>query len=255
MHTTKPTLSLITVCKNGAATIGRTLSSVAAQQGEGIEYLVVDGGSTDSTLAIVRECSCVDQLVSEPDYGISDAFNKGINRSTGEIVGLINADDQLALDALAFVRTYFADHPEVEVLHGDVLLQDRGRTLKRLKPAGRWWYPWRLVLFNHPATFVRRRVYEQYGLFDTNYRIAMDAEMFFRWMSHGIVIRYVPQVLAIMESGGVSGQQATAGYREVRQAAVRHGYCRLLSTVNFWGKMFGWSVLGYITQYVARFRP
>lgn len=242
-HVHIPSLSLITVCKNSDATIGRTISSVEAQKEEGVEYLIIDGGSTDATLAVIKACICIDLLISEPDQGIADAFNKGIRRSTGDIIGLINADDQLALNTLAIVRTYFANHPEVDVVHGDVLLHENGRTIKRLKPAGRWWYPWRLVLFNHPATFVRRTVYERHGLFDTGYRIAMDVEIFLRWMSRGVTIRYLPEVLAIMETGGVSGQQATAGYREVRKAAVQHGYSALLATVNYLGKMLIWSLL------------
>jgi Glycosyltransferases involved in cell wall biogenesis len=232
-HAHIPSLSLITVCKNSDATIGRTITSVEAQKDDGVEYLIIDGGSTDTTLTVIEACPCIDLLVSEPDQGIADAFNKGICRATGDIIALLNADDQLALNTLAIVRSYFANHPEVDVVHGDVLLHKNGRTIKRLKPAGRWWYPWRLVLFNHPATFVRRVVYERHGLFDTGYRIAMDAEMFLRWMSRGVTIRYLPEVLAIMETDGVSGQQATVGYREVRKAAVQHGYSALLATVNY----------------------
>lgn len=231
-----PSISLITVCKNSGTTIQRTFDSVCAQKGEGVEYLVIDGGSSDNTVELATACPGVDLLVSEPDHGIADAFNKGISRSTGEIIGLINADDQLAPDATPFVRAYFATHPYVEVIHGDVLLQKQGRTIKRLKPAGRWWYPWRLVLFNHPATFVRRTTYNRRGMFDTSYRIAMDAEIFLRWVSRGANIQYVPRILAIMETGGVSGQQAITGYREVHQAAVLHGYSRLLAMVNYLGK-------------------
>ncbi|MGE3549685.1 MAG: glycosyltransferase family 2 protein [Geobacter sp.] len=242
-HTHIPSLSLITVCKNSDTTIGRTISSVETQKEDGVEYLIIDGGSTDTTLAVIEACPCIDLLVSEPDQGIADAFNKGIRRATGDIIALLNADDQLALGALSIVRTYFANHPEVDVIHGDVLLHENSRTIKRIKPAGRWWYPWRLVLFNHPATFVRKSVYEKHGLFDTSYRIAMDVELFFRWKSRGVTINYLPEVLVNVQAGGASGQQAVRGFQEVRRAALQYGFSPFLVQIQLGGKLFVWWLL------------
>jgi len=238
-----PTLSLVTVCRNSSATIKKTIESVLAQKDAGVEYLVVDGLSTDGTQEIVRSYRGIDRFISEPDGGIADAFNKGIRMASGEIIGLINSDDQLCPAALATVRRYFADSPETDVLHGDVLLVEGERVIKRLQPPRRWWYPWRLVLFNHPATFVRRRVYEERGLFDTRYRIAMDVEIFLRWLANGVKVRYLPQVLVHMQAGGVSGQQAILGYREARDAALQHGFSPFLAQLQFMGKLGIWWLL------------
>lgn len=243
-----PTISLITVCRNSAATLGEAIASVIAQKGPGVEYLVIDGASTDTTHDVIGSWrQDIDVFISEPDAGIADAFNKGIRLAAGEIIGLINADDTLAPGAVEKVRRFFVDHPDTEVLHGDVLLFSPSRRDKRLTPPARWWYPWRLVLFNHPATFVRKSVYAKHGLFDTSYHIAMDAEIFLRWQSSGVRIRYFPEILAHMRAGGISGQRAAAGYRQVRNALIRHGFPSSVAYVQYWGKV----TLGALLQMAA----
>lgn len=218
-------ITMITVCRNAADTIAGTIESVRSQQYPELEYIIVDGASTDSTPDIVRSFgSIIDVFVSEPDSGIVDAFNKGISRASGEIIGLINADDEMLPGTLNKVCDFFSRNPGIDVVHGDVLLSKGEQLLKRVRPSGRWWYPWRLVLFNHPATFVRRSVYEQYGLFDTSYRIAMDVEMFLRWLSHGVTIKYLPEAFVNMKCGGVSGQYAEEGFREARRAFLRYEF-------------------------------
>lgn len=220
-----PSITIITVCLNSSATIERTLRSVIEQKGADTEYIVIDGGSTDGTQDIVRAFGeGVDLLVSEPDNGISDSFNKGIALASGEIIGLINSDDALLPGALQQVRDFLRNNPECQVVHGDLLLYSGDRFVKRVVPAGRWWYPWRLVLFNHPATFVRRSVYETHGNFSLEFRIAMDVEIFLRWLVSGVRIEYLPEQLAVMHYGGVSNRRPYDGYREVRRAYLEHGY-------------------------------
>lgn len=238
-----PTVSIITVCRNSSATIAKTIESVLTQKDANTEYIIIDGGSIDGTQDIVNSYSGIDCFVSEPDQGIADAFNKGIIRASGEIIGLINADDTLCPDTLDTVRMFFLHHISTEVLHGDLMLYEGERIIKRLKPSGRWWYPWRLVLFNHPATFVRRSVYQQYGKFDIGYAIAMDVEIFLRWLTMGVSICYLPEVLAKMQIGGASGQNALKGYREVRRAALEYGLSPLLAQLQFMGKVTLWWLL------------
>ncbi|MRR56758.1 MAG: glycosyltransferase [Deltaproteobacteria bacterium] len=229
-----PSLSIVTVCKNAAATIAMTIDSVLSQQVGGVEYIVIDGSSTDATLTVIRSYGdSIDKFTSEPDDGIADAFNKGIAMATGDIVGIINADDFLLPGALRRVCDYFAVHPDVEVLHGDVMLYQGNRLIKRVRPSGRWWYPWRLVLFNHPATFVRRRVYEQYGFFDTSYEIAMDVEIFLRWLRERVKVVYVPDSLVSMQAGGLSGRRAFHGYREVKRALLAHKFPKFLADIQY----------------------
>lgn len=230
----KKTISIITVCRNSSTTIGKTIESILSQRFEGMEYIIIDGASTDGTQNIIRSYgSGVDIFISEPDKGIAEAFNKGIALSSGEIIGIINSDDRLLTGALQKVRDFFAHNRDVEVLHADVLLYDGECLVKQMKPAGRWWYPWRLVLFNHPATFVKRAVYEKHGMFDPSYRIAMDVEIFLRWKRMGLTITYLPEPLVKMQIGGMSGRHAFKGYREVRRAMILKGLPVFLVNVLF----------------------
>lgn len=224
-HASIPLLTIITVCLNSSSTIERTLRSVIAQKSANVEYIVIDGASTDGTQDIVnRFAGGIDQFVSEPDKGISDAFNKGISLAKGSIVGLINSDDTLLPGSLQRVVDFFQNNPDVQVVHGDLLLYSGDLLVKKVVPAGRWWYPWRLVLFNHPSTFVRKSVYNSYGLFSLHYRIAMDVEIFLRWIVSGVRIGYLPEPLAVMHYGGTSDRHPYDGYREVRRAYLEYGY-------------------------------
>jgi len=241
-------ITMITICRNAEATIAGTIESVRSQEYPALEYIVIDGASTDSTPDIVRSFgSIIDVFVSEPDSGIVDAFNKGLSRASGDIIGLINADDEMLPGALKKVSDFFSANPDIDVVHGDVFLCKGKQLLKRVRPAGRWWYPWRLVLFNHPATFVRRRVYEQYGLFDTSYRIAMDVEIFLRWQSNGVTIKYLPEAFVNMKCGGVSGQCAAEGFLEVRKALLHYGYSPILANAQLAGKL----LLNWIINHVG----
>lgn len=220
-----PHISIITVCLNSRSTISRTMRSVIDQKQAGVEYIVIDGGSTDGTQEIVRSFgSGVDVFVSEPDKGISDGFNKGITLARGSIIGLINSDDMLLPDSLQKVVDFFHDNPESQVVHGDLLLYSGDLLVKTVVPAGRWWHPWRLVLFNHPATFVKKSVYDDFGLFSLDYRIAMDVEIFLRWLTSGVAIDYLAEPLVIMHYGGVSDRRPYDGYREACQAFLEHGF-------------------------------
>ena len=245
---TCPTISIITVCRNAAPSIHQTIESVIAQKKFGqVEYIVIDGDSTDGTQDIIKSFgSSVDIFVSEPDSGISDAFNKGIQHSSGDIIGLINADDSLLPDSISLVCNFFSSNPDIDVLHGDVLLCDGERIIKHMAPAGRWWYPWRLVLFNHPATFVRRNVYEKYGLFNTSLRIAMDVDMYLRWKKSSVAMKYLPVPLAMMKVGGVSGQSALQGYEEVRRTFLGYGYPWLVVNLLFLAKIVIHSLLVFL---------
>lgn len=225
---------MITICRNAESTIAHTIESVRSQRFPRLEYIVIDGASTDSTSNIVRSFGImINIFVSEPDGGIADAFNKGIARASGDIIGFINADDQLLPGALEKVGDFFAVHPDIDVLHGDVLLSKGPLIIKRVRPAGRWWYPWRLVLFNHPATFVRRRVYDRCGQFDISYRYAMDDELYLRWVRSGVNIRYLSEPLVRMQAGGASGKNTTQVFIEKRRALLAHGYPRLFVELQF----------------------
>ena len=239
-------ISIVTVTYNSAATIADTLRSVASQSGAEIEHIVIDGASKDDTVAQVRRHGGhVQTLVSEPDYGIYDAMNKGIAAATGDIVGFLNADDRYAhQNVLATIQQMFGD-TSLDIVFGDVAffhptkpdqLIRRYRS-DRFRPGLiSWgWMP------AHPSMFVRRTLFADTGSFKKNYRIAGDFEWVARTFQRpGLCYRYLPEVLVHMQTGGVStrGWRSTLLLnREVMQACrdnnISTNWFKILSKYPF----------------------
>ncbi|RNC72777.1 MAG: glycosyltransferase [Desulfuromonadales bacterium] len=228
-------VSVITVTLNSERHLEEAMESVLAQEWPELDYVIVDGGSTDGTLAIVRRLAEGDpriRWISEPDRGISDAFNKGIALARGELIGILNSDDTYAAGALRAVAEAFAANPECDVFHGDMARFEGDRELFVLKPAGPGPATWHEMPLNHPATFVTRRAYDDVGTFDLGLRVAMDYDLVLRLYRHGCRFHYLPQVLAGMRYGGASDERLLAVAREVYAASVRLGYPRWRA--GFW---------------------
>jgi len=203
-------ISVVTVSYNSAATIGDTLRSVAAQRYSDVQHIVVDGASTDETMAVVDACrDGLAAVLSEPDRGVYDAMNKGIALADGEVVGFLNSDDVYAdsgvLDdvAAAFMR------PQVAACYGDLVYVDEHDTRRivrywKSRPYARGlcatgWMP------AHPTFFVRRSVLERFGGFDLQYRLQADFELSLRLLEvHHIEALYIPRVMVRMRRGGMS---------------------------------------------------
>lgn len=223
-----PLITIVTICLNSKATIEKTINSVLEQKQTRIEYIIIDGGSIDGTQDIVKSYGdSIDVFISEPDRGISDGFNKGISFARGEIIGLLNSDDTLLPGSIDRILDYFKNNPDSQVVHGDLLLYSKDMFVKKVVPAGQWWYPWKLVLFNHPATFVKKDVYRMFGMFSHKYRIAMDIEIFLRWVRAGVRINYLPEPLVAMHYGGLSDVMPFKGYLEARNAFIEHNFPRI----------------------------
>lgn len=209
------TISIITVCYNSAATIADTLQSVASQTYPEIEHIVVDGASTDGTLDVIkRHGKHVARLISEPDSGLYDAMNKGLRIARGEIIGLLNADDVYADTGVLERVSAIMEATKIEALFGDAEFFSPTRPdrplrryrSERFRPDRiAWgWMP------AHPTLFLKRQVYERFGLFRTDYRIAGDFEFVARIFHGGTVsYSYLPEVLVRMRTGGIS----TGGWR------------------------------------------
>lgn len=227
-----PSLTIITVCLNSAATIGDTLESVNRQTHPAIEHIVVDGGSIDGTQRIVEtQGQRVTRLVSERDRGIYDAMNKGIALARGDVVGFLNADDTFAgPDSAAHIAAAF--RLGVDVCYGDLLYvgaRDPSKVIRywRSRPyrvglcAGGWAPP-------HPTLYVRREVLKKVGGFDAEMRVAADFEMALRLLDvHRVASVYLPEVLVHMRVGGVSNRSLRGilrGHRELASALRRHGF-------------------------------
>lgn len=209
-------ISIVTICFNCEETIRDTIESVLSQSHTDTEYIIVDGLSTDSTMGIVNQYkNRISSIISEPDEGIYDAMNKGINAASGEIVSILNADDFFEdAHVLKQVVEAFEKHKNADMVFGDVVFS-AVENLKKIvryyssKNFRRWklrfgWMP------PHPATFIKRKVYLKYGLFKLGYKIAADYEMFVRLL-YVKQLNYcrIDSILVRMRIGGVS----TSGLR------------------------------------------
>ena len=239
-------ISIITVCYNSEKTIEDTLRSVFEQNYENIEHIIIDGGSTDRTLAVVATAGAhVAKIVSEPDNGIYDAMNKGIALATGDVIGFINADDFYPTpEVLALVASAF-ESSGADCCYGDlcyVQQDDVSKTVRYWRSApfspglfDRGWCP------PHPTFFVRREVCVRLGGFDLSFNIAADFELMMRYLEAAqITSRYIPQVLVKMRLGGITNRSLINIFKqniEIRRALSNIG--RRSSLVGFlFNKLF-----------------
>jgi glycosyltransferase len=202
-------ISIITTTFNSSATVKDTLESLVRQSYPALEHIIVDGLSTDKTLEIVKQYPHVCKVIAEADQGLYDAMNKGITLATGEVIGILNSDDLYPNEhILEKVMAAFRD-PDVKAVYGDLQFVHPGDTDKVLRTwkAGpytlqsfyRGWMP------PHPAFFVRKEVYDQYGGFTITLRRSADYELMLRFLlKHRIKAVYLPEVLVKMRLGGLS---------------------------------------------------
>lgn len=215
-------ISIVTIVRNAEHYVDRTIRSVLAQTHPDIEYLVIDGASTDGTLEKIRAYEGrITRIVSEPDKGISDAWNKGLRMATGEVIGLLNAGDEHAPDAVAKVAAAIA--AGADIVFGDTqLVDDDGQVLMfnqgKFHP---WFYSAGFGMY-HPSVFVRRSVYEKVGEFNPTYRYAMDSDWLSRAYVAGARFQHC-ESLTRMVDGGISVQRRFAAYGEHLQAMYSAG--------------------------------
>jgi glycosyltransferase involved in cell wall biosynthesis len=201
-------VSIITVCFNIADTIEDTIKSVLSQDYRNIEYIVVDGGSTDGTLDITnRHKKSIDKVISEPDNGIYNAMNKGLSLSAGDIVATLNGDDVYAEKTTVSRMVEFIQQNSLDAAYGDLVYFDRHdpRHVKRYWRPG----PYRKGAFcrgwviPHPTFFCRKEIYEKFGYFNDTLQIAADFELMLRLIEKNrIKISYLPEVIVKMRTGG-----------------------------------------------------
>ncbi len=213
-------ISIITVTYNSEKTIIDTIKSVYNQTYKNIEHIIIDGNSKDKTLEIINKTpNRITKIVSETDKGIYDAMNKGIDLATGDIVGILNSDDFYAsTDVIGEVIKMF-HQKGCDAIYGDLEYIDE----KNKDEIIRFWKSkeYKEGLFKkgwhpaHPTFFVKREIYEKYGKFNLNYKIAADYEIMLRFIEkHRISVAYLPKVIVKMRVGGVSNK----GIKNILQA-------------------------------------
>lgn len=222
-----PLVSVITVVYNGEKYIEDVIRSVLNQTYNNIEYIIIDGGSSDNTISIIKRYEHqISFWVSETDKGISDAFNKGITKATGEIIGIINSDDWYEKDA---VEKVVANSNNADVIYGDMQLWKNNK--KDFIVRGDHHFLTREMTVNHPTVFVRKECYNRLGLFDIQYKLAMDYDLMLRFAVNKCRFRYVPEVLSNMRWEGVSDINWLTGCRETLQ--IKNKYLPKRKILNY----------------------
>ena len=235
-----PKISVVTICRNSASTLERTIKSVLAQTYPNLEYIVVDGGSTDGTLDIIaRYRDRITTVISEPDRGVYDAMNKGIALASGEWIHLLNSDDHyMQCDVLAEVAP--------RLLPGKtnycVLMREYDGVIG---DACRFPYQgWKLYVsakLPHPAMIVSRDQYNAVGRYDAGLRIAADHDFILRMLAQ-YPAHFIDIPLVAMDQGGLSANNLELTYREFMHVTIRHGLPSILAWGIYWLKRLRWGV-------------
>lgn len=210
-----PLVTVVTVVYNGEKHLEEAIQSVIGQDHENLEYIIVDGGSTDSSLDIIRRYEDrIDFWVSEPDAGIYDAMNKGIALASGELIGLLNADDRYEQGAIKAVAGAFlntrGDYNVVIAGKWNLLFEEMDLVITA-SPSLRFWMG---MPISHQAMFIPKKVYEMVGAYDIAYRFAADLDMVVRFFLRGIRFIFLGQVLVSFRTSGASGQYFRESARE-----------------------------------------
>jgi len=226
-------ISIVTISWNAAKTIEQTICSIIGQKTKDTEYIIIDGGSTDETLDIVEKYKDkIDCLISEKDRGISDAFNKGINKATGDVIGIINADDLLLNGALEHVFETMKE--ETDVFYGRVAsftTVEKVPMVYRIEnyrkiDISKLRYE---MVISHPATFIRKSAYQKYGQYDLTYRNSMDRELLLRMYLGGAHFQETPYALSMFRTGGTTDNSFKRSIDESYQITRKYGGNRILA--------------------------
>ncbi len=224
------TFSIITICLNAEKSIERTIQSVLSQTYPHIEYIIVDGKSTDHTVGIIQNYrDRIAHFSSEKDEGIYDAMNKGVGRATGNFILFLNADDRLFHEeSIASVADYMSQYlsSPIAVFHGNVLIYDEQKKSAHIWKCGP---VTRYSLYRrpipHPATFYRKEAFRRNGLFDVSYRIAGDYEWLVRALiKNHFLFQYMDILVSVFYKGGTSTNKKNKELNEMEKRRVIASY-------------------------------
>lgn len=229
VRSSSPTITVITVVRNGRELLPDTIQSVLNQSYRALDYVIIDGASTDGTVDIIR--ANADRLagwLSEPDKGIADAFNKGVRMAQGDYLLFLNADDRLSgATVIEVMANAIVANDWPMLAFGDCLMvsRDKDEPLYRLRRTKMGFaMAWGDTL-PHPALFLHRSYFEKYGLYDTSFRIAMDYDLLLRGAPRERIV-HVPQLVSLMREGGISALDRQAVVDESIRALCKNGFIR-----------------------------
>lgn len=203
-------VSIITICYNSQETLEDTIKSVLAQDYNDIEYIIIDGASKDNTPKIIEKYkNCISHVTSEPDKGIYDAMNKGVEKANGDLVGILNSDDFYANNSVISNIVAAINKNNSDSIYADLVYVDRMNPKKTIRTWRSGEYKHNLFLKGwmppHPTFFVKKWVYEKYGKYNTSLKSAADYEFMLRVLhKHGISTSYFPETITKMRTGGES---------------------------------------------------
>lgn len=219
-------VSIVTVTYNASDFLEETIKSIISQTYPSIEYIIIDGGSTDNTLDIIHSYEkYISKWISEPDQGIYDAMNKGISMASGSLIGIVNASDYLSVDAVRFVVDAFVKHHDVGIVHGDInMLNEDGTFFKRKHPNPDLSQHYKGMQIHHPTVFVRKQVYDEVGTFDLQFKISADFDLILRCVNAGVKFHYIPEVISNFRLGGVSTQRQKLAHEDCANSLLKNGY-------------------------------
>lgn len=225
-----PLVSVITICYNSGNTIEQTLRSVVQQTYPNIEYIIVDGGSTDSTVEIIKRYADLRpytgsmgiRWISEKDFGIYNAMNKGIRMASGEIIGIINSDDWYDVDAVEKMVKIASADPTAGVYHGGIRMYgERDAYLKYFLPDSK--EQLNICMIPHPACFIRKSYYDKFGLYDESYKIAADYDLLARIYKGDGAFHQIPYLLANFRCSGISEKNKNISTHEEQLVRSKYG--------------------------------
>ena len=243
-YNNQPLVSIITVVYNGEKHLEKTIESILTQTYDNVEYIIIDGGSNDGTLDIIKKYEDqIDYWVSEKDNGIYDAMNKGLTLSIGEIIGILNADDVYTSEAVRIsVNALIEQNVDYSV----------GTILK--VPSNIFFHPifpletgkiYQGMMYPHIASFIRRNIYKNVGLFNTSYKIAADMDMALRIHLSGFCSTNVNKLIALFSDGGISS--VSSAKKENLAIAISYGKPRLSAYYEY--------VIQLLKFYIAKVLP
>lgn len=217
-----PKISLIIPVLNNKSQFSVIIESLCKNNTNELEILVVDGGSTDGTISVIKEHEkSIYYWESGQDQGIADAFNRGIQKSTGDLVAILNSDDFWEDSTLETLLNAYISYPDAEVFYGDLRFINEADHESYIKKPNLKRMKYRMNIF-HPAMFIKKSTYNKVGLYNQDYLYAMDSEWCHRAQQLGIKFHYIPQVLASMRLGGTSDVEYKKSLNEYRLSTVEH---------------------------------